>query len=59
MSTIEEKLLDACQHGDLPLIREIVEGEAVNVNEVRETRRNHHCQDRSTDGWTPLHYASL
>ena len=59
MSTIEEKLLDACDHGNLPLVREIVEGKAVNVNRVRETRRGHSCQRWFTDGWTPLHYASV
>ena len=59
MSTIEEKLLDACRQGNLQLVREIVEGKAVNVNKVRETRRNHFCQIWLTDGWTPLHYASV
>ena len=59
MSTIEEKLLDGCQHGDLQRVREIVEGKAVNVNRVRETRYYRHCQDLRTDGWTPLHYASV
>ena len=59
MSTIEEKLLDGCQHGDLQLVREIVEGKAVNVNGVRETRYDHYCQGWLTNGWTPLHYASV
>ena len=58
MSTLEEKLLDACERGELQTTRELVERKAVDPRRVTEKRsRGRHGY--STRGWTPLHYACV
>ena len=56
MSTLEEKLLDACERGELQTTRELVERKAVDPRRVTE-KRGRGCQGRWARGWTPLHYA--
>ena len=56
MSTLEEKLLQACERGELQTTRELVERKAVDPRRVTE-KRGHYCQGYWTGGWTPLHYA--
>ena len=58
MSTLEEKLLDACERGELQTTRELVERKAVDPRRVTE-KRYRYCQGYLTEGWTPLHYACL
>ena len=64
MSTrIEESFLDACERGELPTIRELVMSKLIDINRVVDKRRYHSVRiggyDYSTDGCTPLHYASV
>ena len=58
MSTLEEKLLDACERGELQTTRELVERKAVDPRRVTE-KRTRLCRGYFADGWTPLHYACL
>ena len=54
----ELELFKACENGELPTIRELVEKNGVDANAV--DRRGYGCRaGYSTLGWTPLHYASV
>ena len=55
---LELELFEACEKGELPTIRELVENKGVNANAVDE-RRGHGCRGWDTRGWTPLHYACM
>ena len=60
MSTSEEeRLLDACEEGELPIIRELVENKAVNPSRVVEKRYYRTHAGWPTVGCTPLHYACM
>ena len=59
---IEERFLDACQRGKLPIIRELVEIDKVDINRVVDKRRGNivwiGASYYYTSGWTSLHHAS-
>ena len=56
---LELELFEACEEGELPTIRELVENKGVDANAV-DSRPNHLWRGRFyTRGWTPLHYASV
>ena len=55
---LELKLFKACEKGELPTIRELVEKKGVNASAVDE-RAYHLCQGWYTEGWTPLHYCCV
>ena len=53
----EERLLEACERGELQTIRELVESKAVDPSTVVDSGRWH--RNWWTGGWTPLHYACV
>ena len=59
-----QKFLEACEQGELQGVRKLVESKAVDPTDgvVDERRLNYLWIDSTgwyTNGWTPLHYASV
>jgi hypothetical protein len=58
---LEVQLLTACEQGDLRIVRELVERQAVDPRNITERRgyRSINVGEVYVYGYTPLHYASL
>ena len=58
-----QQFLEACEQGELQSVRELVESKAVDASKVVDKRSLSYLWIDSTDwytnGWTPLHYASV
>ena len=56
---LQRQLLDDCERGDLKSIKNLVEKKAVDPNKIIDKRCYYECRGYWTDGWTPLHFASV
>ena len=53
----EQRLLEACERGELQTIRELVESKAVDLSKAFDRRGRY--RGWYINGWTPLHWACV
>jgi ankyrin repeat protein len=54
-----QKLLEACERGELRVVAELVKIRAVDPRKVADQRHDRYIHGYDVKGWTPLHYACL